>query len=453
MTVIPLLVNIDMLLHVGTERSWCLLSTKRRNTRLLFGRTYLWTVDPRIVQEKVLPPSVMDASPASVPATSLLETQVTESENHPGWRKYRESGKFSGDIGGEFRSERRYVTPNKVPSVTMTVVIPSTTNPRRVTRVGPVLPMSSAHFLYPPSNAASSNAVLDAWGAKAIAQCKPTNSVVDMSTFLGEVIREGIPKMIGASLWKDKTREFRKRGADEFLNYQFGWAPIAREIGATAHAIVNADVALRQYRRDSGKMVRRRFEFPPEVTTSSVVLDDTASPFLGGKSHSALTDGSNLGRLIRTHTVSRRRWFSGAFTYYIPTGDSLLENMQEKSMIARKTIGLSLTPDVVWNLAPWSWAVDWFTNAGDVISNFSSWSADGLVMKYGYMMETTTSTYTYSFAGPTGFVSSSYRPPSVSFTHEVKVRRKANPFGFGLTWNGLSPIQLAIATALSINRS
>jgi len=42
---------------------------------------------------------------------------------------------------------------------------------------------------------------------------------------------------------------------------------------------------------------------------------------------------------------------------------------------------------------------------------------------------------------------------SISLITETKQRVRANPFGFGITWEGLSPFQLSIAAALGISKS
>jgi hypothetical protein len=118
---------------------------------------------------------------------------------------------------------------------------------------------------------------------------------------------------------------------------------------------------------------------------------------------------------------------------------------------ADRLFGLNLTPDLVWNLTPWSWAIDWFTNFGDVVSNVSDMVTDGLVMRYGYIMEHTVAKNTYTLEGFSPLRGSLPVPP-MSFVTETKVRRAANPFGFGFTWDGLSPRQLAIAAALGLSK-
>jgi len=116
-------------------------------------------------------------------------------------------------------------------------------------------------------------------------------------------------------------------------------------------------------------------------------------------------------------------------------------------------LGIELTPEVIWNASPWTWAVDWFSNAGDVVSNVSDWSTDGLVLRHGYIMEHIVTTVQYALDRPTRIkpLGSIFASPVTAYL-ETKRREKATPFGFEIGWNGLSPRQLAIAAALGITR-
>jgi len=118
---------------------------------------------------------------------------------------------------------------------------------------------------------------------------------------------------------------------------------------------------------------------------------------------------------------------------------------------AGKLLGITLTPDTLWNLAPWSWAVDWFSNAGDVVSNISDWAVYGLVLRYGYIMEHTIVRDTYTRT-PTGLNVSGGATSSITLVTETKIRRRADPFGFGLSGVALNATQQAILTALGISR-
>jgi hypothetical protein len=148
-----------------------------------------------------------------------------------------------------------------------------------------------------------------------------------------------------------------------------------------------------------------------------------------------------------------RTWFKGAFSYYIPGGNSLNERFQRFEQESNRLLGTRLTPDVVWNLAPWSWAADWFGNVGDVIHNVSSLGHDGLTLRYGYVMShqqnimrsQKTGIYTGATAGK----------QTLSMTREVreewKKRFPATPY-YGFAASGaLNETQSAILIALGIS--
>jgi hypothetical protein len=119
--------------------------------------------------------------------------------------------------------------------------------------------------------------------------------------------------------------------------------------------------------------------------------------------------------------------------------------------LADRLLGITPTPDRIWELTPWSWFVDWFTNTGDILSNVRAFLLDGLVMQYGYMMKEVKVTRVISLDGGTTSSGSSVSCSS-TIEHTVQQRREANPFGFGLTWDGLSPYQISILGALGLTR-
>jgi len=252
--------------------------------------------------------------------------------------------------------------------------------------------------------------------------------------------------------WKNGIENLLKRGADDYLNFQFGLAPIAADVASFASVVSRFNVLVKQYERDAGKVVRRKWSFEPIRTETYATLAAGNGPSLPGASsgvYAAYTDDPQ-GRVILSRKTEIRRWFSGAFTYYLPVGYYSRNKALSFSTQASKLFGLEPTPETLWNLAPWSWAVDWITSAGDVVSNISDWSTDGLVMRYGYLMEHASAVDTYYWRGSIKYGAS---PPSpVVVSHSSKQRRRANPFGFGLTWGGLSPRQLAIAASLGISR-
>lgn len=387
--------------------------------------------------------------------TKLKGKQVTASENHPGWRS-RSRDRFSGDIGGPFRTEKFLVEskPTQVHlNATTTNYLGQLTGKARYDGVCWAVDPNWSE-LQIPTAPESSDTLLAALGTEAIASAKPTNSIADLATFLGELYREGLPRAFGASRWRSKTDAARKTSGD-YLGLEFGYKPIVGDILDFATAVRDYDAVLAQYERDSGKMVRRSRKLPTETGGTHSVVMTGARPYLAAY-HSAF-EGSGLqsGWVTRTEVWSRRRWFEGAFTYYLPSdyhSRRLVNGLASKASVI---LGTDLTPEVLWNLTPWSWAIDWVSNAGDVLSFVSDMVSDGLVLRYGYMMEHSFRKYIYAYHGSPWYRPSAGTvvPAPLIISHEVKKRVKATPFGFGLTWESFTARQIAILTALGITRS
>jgi hypothetical protein len=326
-----------------------------------------------------------------------------------------------------------------------------------------MFPVSPAKMLWPDSSA-SSDEEMDRLGNIAISRCSPSNPAADVTVLLGELLKDGLPTLIGSQLksWAGMSNKQRRKAiAGEHLNYEFGWKPLVNDLKKVSRAIQNGDAIWRQYLRDSGKVVRRRYVFPTEETVSTEVIATNTWPWMNpsstrfdarDSSNTTIPPSQLTGKAYATTTVSRKRWFSGAFTYYVPRDNSAESRAAREVIMAKKLLGLSLTPDTLWSLAPWSWAVDWFSNIGASLENWSNWAIDGQVLLYGYMMEHTVTSRKYTWVGKTGYEPPNVRPSDVELVVETKLRRQATPYGFGLNWGDLTPRQVAIATSLGIQR-
>lgn len=402
--------------------------------------------------EDTFPPYLKtDVTSVGVPDT-IYGSQITDSEGHP--FKHR-SGANIGDVGGEFHTVRQYITGA---NSAVDIVDQYSANGinHDVKYHGTALPIVPDADLFPPIRPLSAfRDEMEEDGATAVARVKPTNPIADLSTALGELRTEGVPKIPGISTWESQTKEARKRsrsdagirgaktGSSEFLGVQFGVLPFVGDIKDIARGVSDADRILAQYRRDSGKLVRRRYEFPIHEEFSSEVIATNRKPILA-KDTSHIYTVIPAGDLICDTKKVTAKVFSGGFTYHIPGDYPGVSEMSNSALYAKKILGLDLSPDTVWNLTPWSWALDWFSNTGDVIDNLSDYATDGLVLRYGYIQRHVTESKTYYL--------SSFDGTALSFVTETKSRVRANPFGFGLTWEGLTPRQLAISVALGIDR-
>jgi hypothetical protein len=318
---------------------------------------------------------------------------------------------------------------------------------------GPQLPVANTlttrntgmDVYWAPAVTASSEMELDVFGTTAISRCAPTNPHSQVLTAIGELYRDGLPTATGVKTIRDKDI------GSEFLNYQFGIAPLVADLKDLHGSLSKSEKILKQYLRDSGKMVRRRYEQPATITTDHVTkthytvvcMPTLVTPLYGGTE-----DGATR---VLTTTVKSRRWFSGAFTYHAELPEGTLNNMAQKLREINHLFGVMPTPAVLWNLAPWSWASDWIYNTGDVLNNISMFQTDGLVLQYGYVMEHKTITREYHVFGYS-LVNSGPVDVVQRFTSEVKSRRKATPFGFGLKLEGFSNRQWAILAALGLSK-
>jgi len=375
--------------------------------------------------------------------------QVTVSEGHQ-WPP-PVKGKLI-DRGGPFLTTRSFFAkPRTLPYTKLQ----KTTSNNVETFTGLLCPALSAlvspgdpSTLLPPS-LESSDSALDAKGAKAVALCKPTSPQVDLGTALAELFREGLPGVPLINALKEATSLIYKTGS-EFLNYIFGVKPTVDAVQDTVKALKRADSVIEQYMRDAGKVVRRSFYFSPEITETDTQVYSNSYPY-GLEVLPNIRPGYQ-GKCVLHRKIERKFWFKGAFTYFLPLGLTDGWKGSEFSEKADILLGTDLTPETLWNIGPWSWLTDWALNTGDIISNIMDFGSGELVMRYGYIMETTTvtDTYTHYPAGPFSGPAASVTP--LTFVTITKKRRPANPFGFGVTYDGLSPLQAAILAALGVTR-
>lgn len=351
------------------------------------------------------------------------------------------------DLGANFYSSMAYSTAGQ--EFSCSKILPS--NAGTVDGSGLIqASVVTQTFVTLPNLTSAEQTALMAKGSTAIARCNPTNPIAGLSNFLGETYRDGLPLVPGKEL-RDETSRVRGIGS-EYLNYQFAISPTVSDLRKFGTAVRTHGKVLKQYVKDSGKGIRRGYKFP---TTKSVVITKTPGyGYPGG--FDAANFGNTTGTMTTTVTTEVDTWFSGKFVYFLDPDNTSFGKTQRFIQLSDKLLGTTLTPEVVWNLAPWSWAVDWVTNAGDVLANVSSFLSDGLVMRYGYIMEQKTITTEYLLEGWTyksGLTTQAGPPVRQTVTQVRKVRLKASPFGFGLNLSSFTPRQIAIITALGMSRS
>lgn len=385
---------------------------------------------------------------------TVLDRQITVSEGHA-WPKDR----GVRDAGGNFDTVK--LTYRNAQGLSVFQTGPRQDAISKNYFIGNLVPNLSSLTGYPNDNAfvketatndeifgwvpSSSDSELNALGTSFIASTIPTNPVVSGSVALAELYREGLPSLLGHAFLKNNAGFFRSLGS-EYLNYQFGWLPFVSDLKNAAEAIMHSHDILQQLKRDSGRDVHRKRTIPRKTVSNTVAS-------LGVPNSSNIEGQAFLSpTTYRVSDILRReQWFSGCYTFHFDPGH--MSEIERIATQARLLYGLELTPEVVWNLAPWSWLVDWVSNVGPLLHNVSAFQNDGLVLRYGYVMEKNhRHVVRNNLRGtprPGGNI------PAVvtdSYSGLRKTRRKATPYGFGLDLGGFTNRQWSILAALGITR-
>jgi len=164
----------------------------------------------------------------------------------------------------------------------------------------------------------------------------------------------------------------------------------------------------------------------------------------------AFTVASNLGHIVklRSHKITKvRRW---ATCRWLPTSVPSFNTDEEKRALASSLVGglnLNGLTMAAWNAVPWSFLVDWFANASDVLAASNNSLPATCVGRC--LMTHVQTTVSYSREDSLGWLSGG----DGTFTYETKMR-SAN---VGISLNASLPFlngnQLSILGALSVSRS
>ncbi len=292
------------------------------------------------------------------------------------------------------------------------------------------------------------------YGMQAIQRTRPAKPVANYAQFIGELNR--LPKLlVSKATFSNKAARYRDLNpGNAYLAVEFGWKPFIRDVLKIVKAVKNSQKIIDQYERDSGRVVRRSAGFDPVVTNTEIRRDSEFSfGFLDSNGfRDFMHNRSWKGVQTVTKTSSERYWFSGAYTYYLEHGRDAVSKMKRYEELANQVLGTRLTPETLWQLAPWSWLIDWFVDISAITGNAVAFSNDGLVLKYGYLMRQTTQRIVCRSEN-VKFWSPGYDGDVTSIRTLVQQERvRATPYGFGVNMDGLNDYQWSILGALGLSR-
>jgi hypothetical protein len=350
----------------------------------------------------------------------------------------------------------------------------SVTSHRTVT---PTFYFSGKFYCPIPSFTVPYESSLSGWGAIGWSRTIPVTPVASVGLFLGEL--KDFPKMIrqthdffrrivldGAKPWSNKRVTIGQalkdvgdpsKVASDYLNLQFGWVPFVKDLVEIFDFQTKLAKKLDYLKKHNGRTLKRRLTMlnirERKVLTALQTSWTTLSPIISTYAyHPDLPAARN-----RWEYKTRKIWYEAKYTYWIP---ELANPNADLTALKLKLLGVTLDPELIYNLVPWTWLLDWFTSTGSVVSNIVANSRYHVVAKYAYVMQTQEFEYTqdgtsliksgqHNSVGPYDYKRLN---ASSKVKYTFKRREVANPYGFGITDTSLSGYQWSILVALGLSR-
>jgi len=210
--------------------------------------------------------------------------------------------------------------------------------------------------------------------AKCLALTNPSRPHIDVPNFIGEL--KDMPKMLKEvgrlQSWISKaSKDGRKLGrirdliqadfpllaSKGFISWNFGWAPLFSDLSKMLGFTAAADKRFAEIRSFAkGTSLHRRQDVWTERAYSGP--HDVYTP---------VAYGANLRHLFLVETEGKQwatcKWYPQDHES-LPQDSTQQRKLAEKLVRGTAQIGLS----TAWNLMPWSWLIDWFSNTGDRIA-------------------------------------------------------------------------------------
>lgn len=340
---------------------------------------------------------------------------------------------------------------------------------------------------------AVSDSHLEDLGQNLVLDYDPIRVKTDLLQDVGDILREGLPLGIVKVLLKGNLfgrPEIIRQIAGGYLTYIFGVKPIIDDVRAILKAAHDIDVLINEWIRNNHRQVRRRRQFPVKVTSSYDLFKEgtensridfsaylpTSHPWsstgaVNGlrpcKVVGASTGVSGVGyRVSKMSVLKEKLRFSAAYEYQLERllpGDDFSwlhksSNSDLKELIRLHYLGISSsggTGNLIWELAPWSWIIDWFVNIGKMFDYERQVQSVGLHVDYAYVTQVQEKWFKVRSEL---FKTTSMTEANLMYRHDIEFKQiymrrlKATPFGFKVKFNGLSAQQLLTLGALALSR-
>jgi hypothetical protein len=209
-------------------------------------------------------------------------------------------------------------------------------------------------------------------GWQVLAKCNPAQSHVNVPQQLGEL--KDLPDLI-----KGWGKGLLSSIAKGYLSWRWCLKPMISDVSKMLEFVDAANKRFRQLKhlRDVGYIKKR----------CNLGTESWSGPAYDVLLHS----NAFLIHGVRQNTFTRKRW--GSVNWKVQSSSSILD-MEDRELMnftRRTMLGISSAGalEAAWELVPWSWFYDWFSNTGTLIS--ASNNSVGCTWSRPCLMQTSTS--------------------------------------------------------------
>jgi len=197
----------------------------------------------------------------------------------------------------------------------------------------------------------------DYWITKALANLNLSRPVVDLPLFIFEFkdfprMLKGLGQVLSGKIRPDSI-------PNGHLAYQFGWKPLFSDLMNLlnlADSIEDRKRLLMNAMKKGGTRVNR------SLGSFDLARASYGDPFIW---ESPVANGPWTIAANVNWDGYEKAWY----TARLSVNPNSLPSGNLETIAARAVLGLNLSASTLWNMLPWSWLIDYFTNVGDMLNS------------------------------------------------------------------------------------
>lgn len=258
------------------------------------------------------------------------------------------------------------------------------TGQRPLTGVPTLIFQGKATYVIPPTDPSGGWAAKTNWTdaqalSKLLAESNPFRATLSVPVMVAELLE-------AVSLVKVAVDSILHAAGSTYLNSKFGWEAMFRDVKTLTTITVQIEKRLKEFQSLSKRGgLRRKIEIGK--TNPAPIVEP---------SRGLATDYTTAAYYHVTHVFHERVW--GTVRWRPVFGSDLnetIDKITDLNLAARVVLDLDRLPDpsTVWEMVPFSWMIDYFTNFGEILQAFEN---NAQVEPYDICVmreRTTTSTY------------------------------------------------------------